>query len=124
MGEVKCHGGTQVERVAALYQPVPNTTTLLWEVAFCVVSIVSMNNTHYVARVGLVSVIRNTESVGLFSVGTESISKCHIQNLGGRCWQHISQSVLLLWSPCRHSATEYSSFAEVNSQVVPTCCGT
>ena len=30
MGEVKRHAGTHVEIVAALCQPVPNTTTLLW----------------------------------------------------------------------------------------------
>jgi len=61
MGEVKCHAGTHVEIVAALCQPVPNTTTLLWEAAFCIVSIVSMKNTHDASRVGFVSLIRNTE---------------------------------------------------------------
>jgi hypothetical protein len=96
MGEVKCHIGKHVEIVAALCQPVPNTTALLWEVALCIMSIVSMKNTHNVSRAGLVSVIRNTERVALFSLGTESISRCHIQNLGGRSWQHISESILLL----------------------------
>jgi hypothetical protein len=38
IGDVKCHVGTHVEIVAALCQPVPNTTTLLWEVVFCIVS--------------------------------------------------------------------------------------
>lgn len=115
MGDIKCHGGTHVDIVAALCQPVPNITILLWDVAFCIVSIVSIKNTHDVSRVGLASVIRNTERVGLFSLDTESISMCHIQNLGGRCWQHFFDSQFYCCDPSgRQCAMEHTSSAEFN----------
>jgi hypothetical protein len=55
---------------------------------------------------------------GLFSLGTEAISKCHIQNLGGR-WQCISQSIYFCDPPLWHSATEHNCSAEVNSHLSP-----
>jgi len=77
------------------------------------VSIVSMKNTHDVSRIGLVSLIRNTERVGLFLLGTESISKCHMGDVGST----FHSQFYCCDPPGWHSATEHSSSAKVNSHL-------